>query len=133
MPSAGSEATEAPSSVSTENLGHLPWQQIPKFVPGTTNVDAHFEELLARGVTIEQVRAYVLLRHSQLAPDDKKRVVVESQGDLKYNETVKAIRLLGSKFFGELQTKNSTSQGRMAERNRVHDVNFTEEDGQDET
>ena len=230
MPSAGSEATEAQSGVSTENLGHLPWQQIPKFVPGTTNVDeyvsrmkflkelwpedqlhllgpraalqvegsafqkisrlspeklrqpdgvkilvetlggswgrtameekyhyfeqaifqvmqrndetndsyvsrhdAHFEELLARGVTIEQVRAYALLRHSQLAPDDKKRVVVESQGDLKYNETVKAIRLLGSKFFGELQAKNSTSQGRMAERNRVYDVNFTEEDGQDET
>ena len=230
MPSAGSEATEAQSGVSTGNLGHLPWQQIPKFVPGTTNVDeyvsrmkflkelwpedqlhllgpraalqvegsafqkisrlspeklrqpdgvkilvetlggswgrtameekyhyfeqaifqvmqrndetndsyvsrhdAYFEELLARGVTIEQVRAYVLLRHSQLAPDDKKRVVVESQGDLKYNETVKAIRLLGSKFFGELQAKNSTSQGRMAERNRVYDVNFTEEDGQDET
>ena len=44
--------------------------------------DAHFEELLARGITIEQVRAYALLRHSQLAPDDKKRAVVIFRGTL---------------------------------------------------
>ena len=210
------------------NLGHLPWQQIPRFTPGTTNVDeyvqrlkfikelwpedqlhllgpraalqvegsafqkisriapeklrqadgvktlvetlggswgrtlmeekyhyfeqaifqvtqrhdetndsylarhdAFFEELLARKVTIEQVRAYVLLRHSQLNPEDKKRVVVESQGNLTYAETVKAIRLLGSKFFGELQNKNS-SHSKAGERNKVYDVNFTEEDGQEE-
>ena len=217
MPGAESGPAEASAGTYAGGLGHLPWQQIPKFVPGTTNVDeyvqrmrflkelwpedqlhllgprvalqvegsafqkisrispeklrqadgvkilvetlggswgrtlmeekyhyfeqaifqvsqrndetndsyvarhdAYFEELLARNVTIEQVRAYVLLRHSQLAPEDKKKVVVESQRDLRYAETVKAIRLLGSKFFGELQTKHSSSS-KVAERSRVYD------------
>ena len=90
--------------------------------------DAYFEELLTRKVTIEEIRAYVLLRHSQLAPEDKKRVVVESQGDLKYKETVKAIRLLGSKIFGDLQNKNATGSRGM-ERNKIYDVHYTEENG----
>ena len=60
--------------------------------------DAFFEELLTRQVSLEEVRAYVLLRHSRLAPEDKKKVVVEAQGDLRYAETVKAVRLLGSRF-----------------------------------
>ena len=228
MPGAESGPAEASAGTYAGGLGHLPWQQIPKFVPGTTNVDeyvqrmrflkelwpedqlhllgpraalqvegsafqkisrispeklrqadgvkilvetlggswgrtlmeekyhyfeqaifqvsqrndetndsyvarhdAYFEELLARNVTIEQVRAYVLLRHSQLAPEDKKKVVIESQGDLRYAETVKAIRLLGSKFFGELQAKNSSSS-KVAERSRVYDLHFTEEEGSEE-
>ncbi|OLP86806.1 hypothetical protein AK812_SmicGene32044 [Symbiodinium microadriaticum] len=90
--------------------------------------DAFFEELLARKVTIEEVRAYVLLRHSQLAPEDKKRVVIESEGNLKYKETVKAIRLLGSKIFGDLQNKSVTGS-RGLERNKVYDVHYTEESG----
>ena len=45
MPSAGSEATEAQSGASTENLSHLPWQQIPKFAPGTTNVDEYVSRM----------------------------------------------------------------------------------------
>ena len=48
---------------------------------------------------MEEVRAYNLLRHSQLPPEDKKRVVIESEDNLKYKETVKAMRLLGSKIF----------------------------------
>ena len=67
--------------------------------------DAFFEELLARKVTIQEVRAYILLRHSLLTPEEKKKVVVEAQGDLKYEDTVKVIRLLGSKFFGDLQQR----------------------------
>ncbi|CAE7315683.1 RE1 [Symbiodinium sp. CCMP2592] len=90
--------------------------------------DAYFEELLTRKVTIEEIRAYVLLRHSQLAPEDKKRVVIESKGDLKYKETVKAIRLLGSKIFGDLQNKNATGN-RGLERNKIYDVHYTEENG----
>ena len=90
--------------------------------------DAFFEELLARKVTMEEVRAYVLLRHSQLAPEDKKRVVIESEGNLKYKETVKAIRLLGSKIFGDLQNKSATGS-RGLERNKIYDVHYTEESG----
>ncbi|OLP91714.1 hypothetical protein AK812_SmicGene26557 [Symbiodinium microadriaticum] len=35
---------------------------------------------------MEEVRAYNLLRHSQLPPEDKKRVVIESEDNLKYKE-----------------------------------------------
>ena len=97
--------------------------------------DAFFEELLARNVTIEEVRAYILLRHSQLAPEEKKKVVVESNGDLKYAATVRAIRLLGSKFFGDLLQRGAGSAGssRNVERGRVYDIHRTEGDAEEET
>ena len=96
--------------------------------------DAQFEELLSRNVGLDEVRAYVLLRHSQLAPEDKKRVIVESKGDLKYAETIKAIRLLGSRFFGDLQNKagSGTGAGRGSEPTKVYDVNLTETEATDE-
>ena len=94
--------------------------------------DAYFKELLARSVTIEQVRAYILLRHSQLAPEDKKKEVTQFQRDLRYAETVQARRLLGSKFFGELRSKNNAGTSRTTERTKVYDVHFTEEEGSHE-
>ncbi|CAE7733941.1 GIP [Symbiodinium pilosum] len=96
--------------------------------------DAQFEELLSRKVQLEEIRAYILLRHSQLAPEDKKRAIVEPKGDLKYAETIKAIKLLGSRFFGELQNRNGSSAGtsRGQERNKVYDVNMTEADDSEE-
>ena len=92
--------------------------------------DAQFKELLSRKVGLEEIRAYVLLRHSQLTAEDKKRVIVESKGDLQYSETIKAIRLLGSRFFGDLQTKGGASSGTSLgpERTKVYDVNMTEAD-----
>ena len=74
---------------------------------------------------LEEIRAYILLRHSLLSPEDKKRVIVELGGDLKYKETIKAVRLLGSRFFGELQNRGS-SGGRTVEKTKVYDVNMTE-------
>ena len=220
----GGEGGDAAQGSTGGGLGHLPWQQIPKFVPGVTNVDeyvqrlkflkelwpaehihllgpraalqvegsafqkisriapeklrqgdgvkllveslggswgrtpteekyhffeqaifqvaqrndetndsyiarhdAYFEELIARQVTLEEVRAYILLRHSQLAAEDKKRVVVEARGDLQYGATVKAIRLLGSKFFGDLQSRHGPGSARAGERSKVYDIHFTEE------
>ena len=90
--------------------------------------DVHFEELISKNVTIEEIRAYVLLRHSQLSAEDKKRVVVEAQGNLSYANTVKAVRLLGSKFFTELQGRGTSAAGRPAERQKVYETNFTEEE-----
>ena len=86
--------------------------------------DMAFEELLSRKTTLEEVRAYILLRHSQLAPEDKKRVVVEAKGDLKYQDTVKQVRLLGSRFFNDLHHR-----GKGGDRTKVYDVNaaFEEE------
>ena len=72
---------------------------------------------------MEEVQAYVLLRQSTLLADDKKRILLEHQGDLKYKPVVKAFfyRLLGSKFFNEFQS------GKAASKTKVYDVNFTEE------
>ena len=89
--------------------------------------DAAFEELLARKVSIEEIRAYILLRHSQLSPEDKKKVVVEAKGDLKYQDTIKSVRLLGSKFFTDFQQRGASSKG--TERTKVYDVNAAMEEG----
>ena len=96
--------------------------------------DAFFEELLARKVTIQEARAYILLRHSLLTPEEKKKVVVEARGDLKYEDTVRTIRLLGSKFFGDLQQRNagSTGSSKSLARSRVYDIHHTKGDVEEE-
>ena len=95
--------------------------------------DAFFEELIARNVTLEEVRAYILLRHSQLAAEDKKKVVVDARGNLTYGDTVKAIRLLGSKFFGDLQNRHAAGSAKTSERTKVYDIHFTEDSAAEET
>ena len=96
--------------------------------------DTFFEELISRSVTLEEVRAYVLLRHSLLQSEDKKRVIMESSGQLKlkYQEIVKAIRLVGSRFFQDLQQRGTAQANRGNERQKVYDTHFTEEDNHDE-
>eukprot|EP00439_Symbiodinium_sp_Y106_P043681 s612_g5.t1 len=89
--------------------------------------DVHFEELLSQSVTLEEVRAYVLLRQSALSAEDRKKIVVEMSGALKYDKVSSAIRLLGSRFFSDLQGQ------RGAFRNKTYDANVTEESGPDET
>ena len=84
-------------------------------------MENNFVELISRNTTLEEVQAYVLLRQSTLLADDKKRILLEHQGDLKYKPVVKAFRLLGSKFFNEFQS------GKAASKTKVYDVNFTEE------
>ena len=44
--------------------------------------EVHFEELRAQNVGLEEFRAYILLRQSRLSPDDRKKVIVESDGKL---------------------------------------------------
>ena len=68
--------------------------------------DVVWTELLSKNVRLEEIRAYVLLRGSKLANDDKKRVIVESGaesgGALDVKKVTAAIRMLGSGFFQEL-------------------------------
>ena len=66
-----------------------------------SRMEANFVELIARNTTLEEVQAYVLLRQSTLNADDKKRILLEHGGELKYGPVVKAFRLLGSRFFNE--------------------------------
>ena len=85
--------------------------------------DVHFEELLTQKVTLEEIRAYILLRQSQLSSEDKKKIVIEHGGKLDYDNVCKSIRMLGSRFFGEfLQGKPGVT------RNRTYDVNFVEDE-----
>ena len=69
---------------------------------------------------MEEVRAYVLLRQSQLSAEDRKKIVVEMGGKLEYSKVVSAIRLLGSRFFADLQ-------GQRTARTKTYDANVIEE------
>ena len=82
--------------------------------------DVNFEELISKGTTLDEVRAYILLRQSQLSPEDRKKVVLEQQGNLEYLKVCLAVRLLGSKFFSELQ-------GTRSSKTKVYDVHYVEE------
>ena len=83
-------------------------------------MEANFVELLSRGTTLEEVQAYVLLRQSTLPAEDKKRILLEHEGELRYKPVVKSYRLLGSKFFSEFQS------GRSSNKTKVYDVNMSE-------
>ena len=85
-----------------------------------SRAEAVFSELLARGTTLQEVQAYVLLRQSQLPSEDKKRILLENP-KLEYPAVVKALRLLGSKFFHEVQS------GKTNNRTKVYDTLLTEE------
>eukprot|EP00435_Cladocopium_sp_Y103_P013861 s2131_g3.t1 len=65
--------------------------------------DVVWTELLAKGVTLAEIQAYIVLRGSRIIPDDKKRVIVDSKaekgGELKMPDVTAAIRMLGSGFF----------------------------------
>ena len=78
----------------------------------------NFTELLSRNTTLEEVQASVLLRQPTLSAEDKKRILLEHEGELNYKPVVKSFRLLGSRFFTEFQT------GRASERTKVYDANF---------
>ena len=87
--------------------------------------DLAFEDLVSKGVTLEEVRAYVLIRQSQLPAEDRKRIVVETGGDLTYTQARKSLRLLGSRFFQDLQG------GSRNNRYKTYDTNVM--DSPDET
>ncbi|CAL1130953.1 unnamed protein product [Cladocopium goreaui] len=85
--------------------------------------DAAFEDLLVRKVTIEEVRAYILIRQSLLSSEDRKKIIFESGGALSYDQAKKSIKLLGSKFFLELQ-----SNSKMVPKLKTYDVNQVEDE-----
>ena len=66
--------------------------------------DVIWTELIAKGMTLAEVRAYIVLRGG---PEDKKRVIVESgaeagNGELELKRVTQAIRMLASGFFQDL-------------------------------
>lgn len=49
-----------------------------------SRMEANFVELNTRNTTLEEVQAYVHLRQSTLNADDKKRILLEHGGELRY-------------------------------------------------
>ena len=70
--------------------------------------DIAFEDLESKGVTIKDIRAYILVRQSTLSSEDRKKIIMDNAGDLTYEAARKSLKLLGSKFFQELQGTNKS-------------------------
>ena len=83
--------------------------------------EVQFEDLASMGATLDEMRAYILLRNSGLPSDDKKRIIVEAKGDLEYSKVTTSLQLFGSKFFGEVQY-GSKSQART----KTYDANMVD-------
>ena len=62
-----------------------------------------WSKLLARKIRMEDIQAFIVLRGSTLAAEDKKRVILESDkeqsGSLTMKRVAESIRLLGASFF----------------------------------
>lgn len=89
--------------------------------------EVQFEDLMAQGCTLSDIRAYILLRNSGLSAEDKRRVIVEAEGDLTYTKVTKSLKLLGSKFFQEVQSGSKSGT-----RSKTYDINYTQEDQESE-
>ena len=76
-----------------------------------TRHDIVFEDLLSKKISLADIRAYVLVRQSNLSSEDRKRIIVDNQGQLTYDQARKSMRLLGSRFFQDLQG-NRNNQGK---------------------
>ena len=72
--------------------------------------DISFEDLVTKKVQIDEFRAYVLVRQSTLSSEDRKKIIMEGGGRLKYEDARRSIRLLGSKFFQDLQGTGKRGQ-----------------------
>jgi hypothetical protein len=90
--------------------------------------EVQYEELINMGASLEEMRAYILIRNSGLFPEDKKKIIIDSGGNLEYDKVTSALQLLGSKFFAEVQ---SGAASRTNTRTKTYDVNYVDEDEHD--
>ena len=68
--------------------------------------DILWARLMSRKMKIEELQAYILLRGSLLTPEEKKKVIIDSDNSLDGELTIKrvsdSIRMLGAGFFHEI-------------------------------
>ena len=81
-----------------------------------------FEDVLSQGATFADMRSYILLRNSGLSADDKKKVIVDSGGTLDYTTVTSSIRMLGSRFFQDVQGVAKSTQ-----RTKAYEINHVQE------
>ena len=78
--------------------------------------DVLWQELLNQGTKLEELQAYIVLRGSNLGPEDKKKVLINSEaqnsGKLSMKEVSSAIRFLGAGFFHEVTTGKKINKSR---------------------
>eukprot|EP00435_Cladocopium_sp_Y103_P012821 s2582_g3.t1 len=71
-----------------------------------SRVDVVWSKLLAKGVKLEEIQSFIILRGSRITSEDKKRVIFDSGaeegGVLDLKKVRAAIRMLGSGFFQEM-------------------------------
>ena len=107
--------------------------------------DVLWSELLAKNMTLAELRAYIVLRGSLLPSEDKKRVLVESGAEasssLSLDRVSRAIRMLGAGFFQEYagfrrqKGKTYDQQVMLAEDDDDHEAGIhhtIDDEGQDE-
>ena len=87
--------------------------------------DIAFEDLKAKNVTLDDIRAYVLVRQSTLGSDDRKKIIMDNAGRLTYDNARNSMRLLGSRFFQDLQGAPKSSQAK-----RTYDA-YNMDDGEE--
>ena len=95
--------------------------------------DVMWSELLAKGIALKDIQAYITLRGSLLSPEDKKRVLLDvdaaSSGNLTIEKVFSAIRMLGAGFFHEItggkrvKGKTYDSTALIADSNEADDNN----------
>eukprot|EP00435_Cladocopium_sp_Y103_P012399 s2062_g3.t1 len=76
--------------------------------------DIAWSKFLSQKLSLSDLQAFVLLRGSTLTPEEKKRVILESdnslEGKLTVNRVSEAVRLLGATFFQELTGQKSVTK-----------------------
>ena len=97
--------------------------------------DVHWMKLLAQKIKLEDLQAYVVLRGSQLSPEDKKKVILVSdsslEGRLTMTRVSEAIRLLGASFFQDMTGTKKTAKTKVYENSVLQAEDVTDEQLQD--
>ena len=85
--------------------------------------DVLWSKLLSRKLTMEQLQAYIILRGSGLSPEEKKKVILDSDrensGNLSMQRVTEAIRLLGASFFQEMTGVKKGPKGKVYDQNTL--------------
>ena len=82
--------------------------------------NAHWSRLLQKGVTLAEFQAYILLRHSRVENEDKRKLLVEAGDGLDLDTVRNSLRKLGANFFRQLT-------GKAMKGSKTHPVNFVNE------
>ena len=79
--------------------------------------DVFWSRFRARKMSMDDLQAYVLLRGSQLTPEEKKKVVLDSDSSLDGKLTIakvgEAVRLLGASFFNEVTGQKKSARSKV--------------------